>query len=481
MNTSIIRGFVTAAGFIALVASAGATTKGPGAGGYVGTDEVVASFIDLSVGGGTSILAGVDDGMTPLALPFTVPFFGADYTMACVSTNGAIYLVSAAAECSGFVDFANTGLNATPPAALGALLPLWSDLTFEMPGAGAVLYGTVEGQDSRRFVIQWHNAYPVGSPGPVTFQVVLTEGTGKILFQYKTVDLGDSNTATRGAQATVGIRNAGPGELEWSVNAPVIADGSAILFTTETGDTTPPVLDLPDPIVVRATGVTTVVSYTATALDNVDGEIVPVCAPASGFAFAIGTHTVSCTATDAAGNSSAPGTFTITVNDITTPGEMTGQGFVRDDGAKYMFAFSARERASGSERARVSLRIDADGKKKDDKKGKKDSNGQKGHDRDDRFESRTVAFMAFSDDPSVRPGRPRRPQIDTVLFSGVGEWNGTTGYRYEVFAQDSGEGRRHRESIRMTVWSPSGTVVASFEGEVEGGNIQSSRIRHEGR
>ncbi|MDP2389849.1 MAG: hypothetical protein Q8N52_05930, partial [Acidobacteriota bacterium] len=185
----------------------------------------------------------------------------------------------------------------------------------------------------------------------------------------------------------------------------------------------------------------------------------------------IGTHTESCSATDAAGNSSAPGTFTITLNDITTPGEMIGQGFVRDDGAKYMFAFSARERASGSERARVSLRIDADGKKK----GKK---GQNGHDRDDRFESRTVAFMAFSDDPSVRPGRPSRPQIDTVLFSGVGEWNGTAGYRYEVFAQDSGEGRRHRESIRMTVWSPSGTVVASFEGDVEGGNIQSSRIRH---
>ena len=136
MNTSIIRGFVTAIAFTMLVAGAGATTKGPGAGGYVGTDEIVASFIDLSVGGSTSILSGVDDGMTPLTLPFPVPFFGVDYTMACVSANGAAYLVSSSAECSGFIDFANTDLNATPPAALAALLPLWSDLTFEMPGAG---------------------------------------------------------------------------------------------------------------------------------------------------------------------------------------------------------------------------------------------------------------------------------------------------------------------------------------------------------
>ena len=30
----------------------------------------------------------------------------------------------------------------------------------------------------------------------------------------------------------------------------------------------------------------------------------------------------------------------------------------------------------------------------------------------------------------------------------------------------------------MTVWSPSGAVVATFNGEVDGGNIQSTRIKH---
>jgi hypothetical protein len=165
---------------------------------------------------------------------------------------------------------------------------------------------------------------------------------------------------------------------------------------------------------------------------------------------------------------------TLTVEEAETPGQMSGDGFVRDDQARYSFGFSAREWEDRSrrtsddtnERARVSLRIDEDGRKAK-KSAKK---------RDDRFESRTVEFMSFSDDPTLRPGRARRPQVDTVLFGGVGEWNGQRGYRYEVFAQDAGEPGRHRETIRMTIWSSSGQVVAQFEGDLDGGNIQSKRI-----
>ena len=89
-----------------------------------------------------------------------------------------------------------------------------------------------------------------------------------------------------------------------------------------------------------------------------------------------------------------------------------------------------------------------------------------------------MTSIVFSDDPTIRPGRAPKPQIDTVLFEGLGTWNGQNGYRYQVFAQDSGEPGRHRESIRITIWSPAGQVVASFEGELEGGNIQSKRIKH---
>jgi hypothetical protein len=96
----------------------------------------------------------------------------------------------------------------------------------------------------------------------------------------------------------------------------------------------------------------------------------------------------------------------------------------------------------------------------------------------DRFVARSVGFVAFSDDPSYRPGRPRRPQVDTVLFSGVGMWNGASGYGYEVFAADQGEPGRHRESVRITIRDAAGVVVAHVDGVLSGGNVQSVRIRH---
>lgn len=85
------------------------------------------------------------------------------------------------------------------------------------------------------------------------------------------------------------------------------------------GDTTPPVLDLPDDITAEATSAAgAAVSYTAAATDDKDGDLTPTCAPASGSTFALGSTTVDCSATDAAGNE-ATGSFTVTVEDTTAP------------------------------------------------------------------------------------------------------------------------------------------------------------------
>jgi hypothetical protein len=68
----------------------------------------------------------------------------------------------------------------------------------------------------------------------VTFQIVLTEGSNAVLFQYRSVDLGAGNPATSGAQATVGIRNAAGmahnQQIQWSYRVPVIHDKTALLF-----------------------------------------------------------------------------------------------------------------------------------------------------------------------------------------------------------------------------------------------------------
>ena len=85
-------------------------------------------------------------------------------------------------------------------------------------------------------------------------------------------------------------------------------------------DTTPPVLTVPADMTVPATGPTgAVVTFTATATDNVDGALTPVCVPASGSLFPVGLTTVSCTATDAAGNTGTA-SFMVTVSEQPTGG-----------------------------------------------------------------------------------------------------------------------------------------------------------------
>jgi hypothetical protein len=94
--------------------------------------------------------------------------------------------------------------------------------------------------------------------------------------------------------------------------------------TVDVVDTTPPVLTLPADITTTSqSSGGTAVTYSATATDNIDGSITPSCSPSSGSTFPIGTTTVSCTATDAHGNSSS-GSFHVTVNLVdTTPPVLT--------------------------------------------------------------------------------------------------------------------------------------------------------------
>ena len=133
-------------------------------------------------------------------------------------------------------DFQN--LDLTSGASTGnlpAIIPYWTDLVFQ--GGGAVFYGTLGTPGSRRFIVQWNNAYPqatVLSANPVTFELALYETSNQLLFQYNTVNLGSANQASKGAQSTVGIRDASGNtsgrETEWSYDAAVLDDASSLLF-----------------------------------------------------------------------------------------------------------------------------------------------------------------------------------------------------------------------------------------------------------
>lgn len=72
-------------------------------------------------------------------------------------------------------------------------------------------------------------------------------------------------------------------------------------------------LTLPGTLTVSATSSSgAVVTYASSATDLVDGSVPVGCSRGSGSVFPVGTTTVTCTATDAHGNSTA-GSFTVTV------------------------------------------------------------------------------------------------------------------------------------------------------------------------
>ena len=81
-------------------------------------------------------------------------------------------------------------------------------------------------------------------------------------------------------------------------------------FTVVGKDLTPPVLIVPTTPVNITAGVPLSYGRLVSAKDAVDGAIKPICTPPSGSTFSAGTHTVVCTATDRAGNTSKA-TFTV--------------------------------------------------------------------------------------------------------------------------------------------------------------------------
>lgn len=95
----------------------------------------------------------------------------------------------------------------------------------------------------------------------------------------------------------------------------MVAAVCALLATgciTQPSDFTPPVLTLPGDLGVTAPDTAGAsISWTATAVDGVDGPVPVTCTPPQGL-FPVGSTLVTCTASDAAGNS-ASGSFTVDV------------------------------------------------------------------------------------------------------------------------------------------------------------------------
>jgi HYR domain-containing protein/VCBS repeat protein len=112
-------------------------------------------------------------------------------------------------------------------------------------------------------------------------------------------------------------------------------------------DVTPPAIAVPEAVTAEATSAEgATVTYTVTASDDLDPEPVTACTPDSDSLFPLGDTTVTCVATDAAGNR-ATASFVVRVADTTVPSLAVPTALVVDattpTGADVQFAASATD------------------------------------------------------------------------------------------------------------------------------------------
>ncbi|HXI26964.1 MAG TPA: HYR domain-containing protein, partial [Vicinamibacterales bacterium] len=117
-------------------------------------------------------------------------------------------------------------------------------------------------------------------------------------------------------------------------------------------DAVAPVVTVPASVTIAAAGpLGAPYTYSASALDDVDGVLTPSCSPVSGATFPLGDTTVACSATDAHGNRGSA-SFVVTVRDssppaITVPANATVPAAAQS-GAAYSYTVSAVDLVDGA-------------------------------------------------------------------------------------------------------------------------------------
>ncbi|MEO8678624.1 MAG: Ig-like domain repeat protein [Vicinamibacterales bacterium] len=137
-------------------------------------------------------------------------------------------------------------------------------------------------------------------------------------------------------------------------------------------------------------------------------------------------------------------------------------GITAADGRDHRFNFHLVERHRGVERGELNYVVVTP------KSGKRKL-------KTDRFESASITAITFWDDPAFKPGKSPKATADSAIFTGTGTWNGAAGYTFEARATDAGEPGRGRDTFALTVRDRNRMVVATVNGTLTQGNIQSAR------
>ena len=151
------------------------------------------AFVDISQSGQRmTSLDNVDDVCAgPVALPFSMPFFGQTFDKVYVDANGLLSFVN------GTTDFSGAAIPTTSVTSF--IAPLWDDLDSECRADDGVFVQSF----SDHVIIEWLNwdHFVCAGVARYTFEAILFSD-GDVQFQYQTID--DTGSVT---QATIGLNN----------------------------------------------------------------------------------------------------------------------------------------------------------------------------------------------------------------------------------------------------------------------------------
>jgi hypothetical protein len=152
------------------------------------------------------------------------------------------------------------------------------------------------------------------------------------------------------------------------------------------------------------------------------------------------------------------------------PARMVGAGRSTAQRFGFEFEFELLELANGAERGTLTLQATRSRGRADARRG-------------DKFVLTGLDEIVFTDEPGIEAPERLRVTVDTAAFTGVGDWNGQSGYTFEARASDAGTPGAGRDLFSLTIRSPEGRTVVALSGPISEGNIEllrprSRRLRH---
>ncbi len=186
---------------------------------------------------GTNLDLG-DDDSAHFDLPFPVQFGGGDFSHIYVGSNGLV----------SFTDPLNPYYNSYIPddEAFTLVAPLWDDLEPYVGTDHNVFWDVIGTEPNREVVVEWRDVKPFGCPysATVTFQVVFSEDSNDILFNYADTIVGDvCSFADQGANATVGVQVSPTTGTQYSRNTASLTDNMSLRWTLDSLGLSPSSLD----------------------------------------------------------------------------------------------------------------------------------------------------------------------------------------------------------------------------------------------